>query len=762
MIGFGAEQPDPAGGQVLEEPATMTLPPETRMLLAFDSQWRTPARKATSRRSEFSVADLAQGAESSAVRSSSSPSHGLGEQVARAGRTSIDDSRRSSYSGVIMESTRRHIRRPIGSVLLGSGRSGAPTRSVPVMGNQGPSRDQGGLRFDFPPFFLPHETGAMASLALALPASDFERPLFADAVPVGDDPLTLWGSLSSGLVVPRSYSISAMPSADSSLSVLVTPESLGSREDPDLLECAAWRTLLKLDPQGLVANLLRLAYCAEFSQAVPEWHLHMVDMLDLPASRHAAVRQYVRSGRPLLYAKTIRWIAREIAAASHAHTRGYQAASTNSHQLDYFGRAWFKSWGPSLVPSAREITTAIWILHDCHGWSFDTQDPYETMASVTYGVQTARTPFSIVQRWLRIWQIQDDHPALNPRFAPSDLRDRYRDKIGAYPEHIILGCYWIAMTQARALGVHETPGNPVWSDEDWNKMTNHVFEPDQWDAIRRNLVVDFEAYAERCYEDVDGSYGGLGTLPYRDTLSCRTRPLIGFRDYLIPLSYSPTALMEQAVELHRWETTSAGASSFDEDMTRDAGGLLQAYIHDALRTHLPQHRILNPNEVECIAKDKWRSCDFVVVAPAGSTYLFIEATFDVLGAGIADGRAGSLDELRRKYNAKAEQIIQSMKHGPEIAEVIGALPPHRSVGLIVVERTLCDFPEYGRSIANLTRQDIRVIGIDEFELLLKFRESVAIPEIVYEWTRHRDRLPLGWYLSTNVSPSVSSGFTLAA
>ena len=602
----------------------------------------------------------------------------------------------------------------------------------------------------------------MAALALALPASEFARPLFAEDVSVGNDPLTLWGSLQSGLAVPRSYLTSALPGDGSSLSVLITPESLGTREDQDLLARAAWQILLKADPQGLVAGLLRLAHCAEFFEPSPEWHLQMAGMLDLQASRHAAVGQYIRSGRPLLFANTIRWIAREIAAVSHAHTSGYQTVTTSSRQLDYFGRAWFRSWGSSLMPSDREIITAIWILHDSHKWTFDSEDPYESMAGLTYGVQAARNLFSISRRYMRMWQLEDDHPALGPAVLPSQLRERYRDKVGSYPEEVIVASFWIIMMHTRELGVHEALGNPALADEDWQKVINTEITSQQWDAIENNLVVDFETFAKRCHDDGERPYAGLGKLPYADTLPCRIRPLIRFDNYSLPLPYSPALLMEQTAELHRWTVTDDGLTQLDMEMTRDAGELFQAYIHTILCGQLPRYRVLPPNEFERIAKGRWRSCDFAIVAPGSNVYLFVEAAADFLGTRIADGQAGSLDTLRAKYSAKAEQIVQSMNHGLEIAEAIGALPPRRSAGLVVVERTLYDFPEYGRSIADLDRQDIRVVGIDEFELLLQFGDSVAIPEIVYDWTRHRGRLPLGRYLSTNVSPSGSSGFTLAA
>lgn len=617
----------------------------------------------------------------------------------------------------------------------------------------------------FPRIFLPlnppaHEVGSLAVHTLHLPSTLLPEPLYDIATIHENGLLKPWGQTHSGILVPIDALAALRATEELRVGLLVTPKYLGAIDPDQLLSRVAWKMLSKCDAADLTEFCAVLAFSAENLEVLPAWQLRIAGLLSMPESSNALLLSSVREGRPLYYSKAIRWIMREIAAASHTGEWNDLRTSIPTSAEEMLGRGWFKTWSSPSSPAFGEILAAIWILHDEHNWEFTTENPSVSLARASFGTHDSRTTLGVARRWLHMWQCADDHPALNANVVPSELRRRYEAKVGTTPEDMIAGAMFVVIELAKSQGLENTMLGDQGAME-WEERFGHsALSEEVFASISRWLTIDYRDFARQCYEEAGDRYRGIGTLPSNDGLVSRVKPLVQFPDGNI-FAPSSQLLIDQVTDLHRWRTDGGKEFTLDKDLATSFGSLYQAYIYDIVARLEGRYAVAYPKLLESIAEGK--SCDFVLASRATGVFLFVEATVRLLPKGIVDGDTDTFDELMQVYQDKAEQIVETMKIAERVAHEIGGSPVSKGVGLIVVEKAILDNRFLATKMVDLVRNNIKVVGIDEFERLADLDPQWSIPDIVYDWTRHTHGLSLSVFLGELVqssgpaTPELSSG-----
>lgn len=529
---------------------------------------------------------------------------------------------------------------------------------------------------------------------------------------------------------------------------LATPLSLGFAHDQEVLARVAWAVLCRADDESLIVALSRLSCFTDRFRWDATKSETLVWTMEPPISALGRLLANARAGTPLFHPRCVRWVLQEMLVVGEVERRfraNWQMSAEPEERA--FGTAWFDCLRNGTKPSPGEIIRATWLLHDLfHGAGRDDEDDLgHRLATVTtalgYRFDTPGTWLELLDRYLHIWAIEDDHPALGPTpITPSELRNRYAAKLGIEPLAWLAGVWsmcvrwWTALDGS--LSYSEAP-DAVFS----LPVEGRVLELDAAfrAAAHSHLVGSISDIRAGALREADG-YSGLGSLPQHDALVFRNTPVIEMADgALVPLSVELIA--DRALALHRLLLGARGenATTF--------GHMFEAYVSDVLSRLKDRHLIVDEATLTGALGDGSR-CDGLIVD--GSDYVAVEASVQTLSRKVARGQLDAIEGMAERYQEEADQAIATIGQLPMLSEVLG-LPIATSVThLVVTESTIAHSPRFMQMLKERRpdRTEKFVCSIADLERLVELGlVGWSVPAAIRSWQSKAERTPLDLHLA---------------
>lgn len=610
----------------------------------------------------------------------------------------------------------------------------------------------------------PSEPFALALQTMYLPFPP--RSKRYEYVPDGsvDGANGLWVQLpSSPLSVPLLVAREMRIEAELKVGILATPELIGVPFPAPILERVAWKVLTSVDVKAMVALCTWLSLEAECRGLEPLWLEDMVNLMQpQPPVRNRLLAE-VRSGRPLYDHRVVRWVLRELAAASEEEIDRWRALEfpVGSGE-DLLVRAWFRRVGANIPASPADVLTAMWMLHDVYDGSQGSSDVNAILARYSFGARASGTWLSAISRWLRIWDIPDDHPCVVGRANPSAMKDQFRRLMGVSPSQLLAGIFLYCIRWQLAIGEQVPPPTS------WDQVMNLQFgeevlhlDPEFEAILRSEFVATIDEIGTQANAERQDEMADIGQLPTGDSLACRNNPIIEFSDGQV-LPHSIELTVDRAIDLYRLKGHGKGSGRAGN---REVGYLFEAYVHDLLQQLQEKYLVIGSTELEDIAREHGgKVCDHVVVDASDGSYVFIETSLQTNPRGIALGDMSAIQKKVRQYQAEADQAFEMMEDAGKLAKCIEGPEPRFATALVVVDRPILHASSLVKDLMpRIDGRPSRIIcGIDEFELLIDMtRVGWGFHSLVIGWQQGSEDVTLGDYLFERsrivppASPSVS-------
>lgn len=559
----------------------------------------------------------------------------------------------------------------------------------------------------------------------------------------------LWVQLpKSPLAVPLLVAREMKIEAELKVGILATPKFLDVPFSTSTLESVAWKVLTSADIESVVYICACLSLEAEVCGLETEWLERMVSLMQPQPSFGNRLLAEIRSGRPLFDHRVVRWILREMSAASEDEInswRDFEFSSGTGEEI--LSRAWFRCIRSKRDASLDELLTAIWMLHDVYGGTQESSNANTLLAQYTFGMRSSGTWLSAISRWLRIWDIPDDHPSVIGRARPSEMKKRFESKMGISPSSLLVGILFICIRWQMALERQASP--PI----EWAQIMNLAigesalpFSSEFESVIRREFVSGVDVIRNDAIAERPDSNANLGQLPPGDSLACRNNPIIEFSDGQV-VPHSIELMADRAIDLYRLKGHGRGSG---REANREMGYLFEAYVHDQLTQLRDRYMVIDATELEAIGRVYGgKVCDHVIVDPSNGSYIFVETSMQTNPRGIAAGDISAIRKKLSQYQSEADQAFEMMKIAGKVADAIGGPEPRYATALVVVDRPIL----HSSSIVNdqipqINGRPLRTVcGIDELEFLVDMTNAGwGCHSLVFGWQRGNEDIPLGAYL----------------
>ena len=592
----------------------------------------------------------------------------------------------------------------------------------------------------------PHASGALAAEALFLP-DRFLVDTWMVATPGMESGLvTFWTDLPDvPFTVPLAVHQQRQFDRSWRIATVCTPGDTGVAFSPREQAEVGWAVLARANKVAAIDLLAWLACRIEVSRRDPVL-IDLVKQMDLPAPHGGRLLGAARGGEPVFDPKALRWMIAELVAADQSELDVRASwTPTGSSGADLLASAWFP-WlrSPTGRPTMGDVLRAIWLLHeDFHGSEASFTDPDGILAGITalgYSTPQEGGWLPKLERWSRIWDVDDSHPAVqtasNP---PSVLRTMFTTALGLTPSDWLAGTWLICCEWCRRV--------PIVAQ--LRMQPAELYAP-ALDGDRIELSIEFrKAFDEHLVGDLDevgaevrrtAGYGGLGTLPQTDLVACRNRPVLRLPDgSLTPMSLELVA--DRAAVLWRFllPPLLKGARSGIAAL----GHQFEAYITDVLQTRIgPQHRVLTEAEITSVLGGSTR-CDQVVIH--GDEWLFIETSLKTLSRGVAGGTLSAIDNVCQHYHDEADQASATAAQADRLAAAFGLPKPRMSTILVVTDNPAAHSPALMQRLWEQRpgRNPRFVCSARELEALVELAAiGWSMPGAIVGWQHQQDEGPL--------------------
>ena len=592
----------------------------------------------------------------------------------------------------------------------------------------------------------PAQSGALARQLLALPqrlwAPSFESPHISS--PTGN---VLWTQMDRPpLLLPLPAAREMETTESWSIRAMLTPSCLDLPLPADALHRAAWKVLAAVPPTELLRNLALLALAAEFRVADREWHMSIADTMSLAGTLRSRMTAEASAGAPLLSPAVVRWILREIAAATEAtleaHRREEFAEADPAWIVE---RAFFSRCSATDSPNTSDFMRAVWFLHDAFVGPEDTGDARALIAAHGFGQRACGSWVHTLDRWLRIWQVPRDHPVVAGRADPQVMIDEFREEIGIDPVGLLGGTWILGMRWL--LWLTGAVAAPPLHEEAIRRFTvsesTYELSDDYFSAFHEHLAAKLEDFSTDARKEGQTTHA-LGSLPQGDSLACRNNPVLRFPDgSLIPMSLD--LLADRVASLYRLKVTRRSRRRGSADL----GYLFEAYVSDLARTL--EHRHVVAHEAEISPDDgAGKVCDVVIAYPGDGSYLFVEASMQTTPRPVAAADPARTMKLAERYQQEADQAFATMERSHAIAATIHGPTPRFSTALVVAEQPILHTPALAQLLRPLrgNRHHRVVCGADEYEALIGLGHAGwSVPSIIAGWQTGRPECTLVQHLA---------------
>jgi len=424
--------------------------------------------------------------------------------------------------------------------------------------------------------------------------------------------------------------------AELKVGILATPKLIGVPFSVSILERVAWKVLTSVDIEAMVALCAALSLAAEFHGLEAPWLEGMVHRMKLQLSIRNPLLAEARSGRPLFDHRIVRWVLRELAATSEEEIDKWRALEFSAGSgEEILARAWFRRLGAKIAASPAEALTAIWMLHDVYDGSQGSSDANAILAKHTFGMRASGTWLSAISRWLRIWNIPDDHPCVVGRAKPSEMKDRFEQIVGISPTQLLAGVFLYCIRWQMAIG-GQVPPPTTWDQLMNLEVEGEVLQlaPEFEATLRSEFVATVDEIGIQANDERPNGKAELGQLPTGDSLACRNNPIIELSDGQIR-PHSLELTVDRAIDLYRLKGHGKGSGRAGN---KEVGYLFEAYVHDQLQQIQGKYSVVGSIDLEDITRDYGsKVCDHLIVDASDGSYLFVETSLQTISRSIALG-----------------------------------------------------------------------------------------------------------------------------
>jgi hypothetical protein len=595
-----------------------------------------------------------------------------------------------------------------------------------------------------------------ALLTLLVPASIVAPdPVFLPAGPTGRLELPWRQDPFTGLLAPDEALRQLWLDRCYEVDCNITPGELSPLFDTADVDAVAWAVLQRCPVQALVALLAGLAFRADILGSAGLLDQAAAALLDLPGELQARVHGAVRLGRPLLDARCVRWIIRELATGTMTGQWSAQPCwEPASLAQEVIARLLFPATleAQVAIPPAKDVLRAVWLLHEGFQLGQETTDELDKVMSIvatyTFGLHQPTATLRFLDRGRRLLAVDDTHPVVAdaPR-PPSALREAFARVTGLTTDQWLRGGSIVAVRYFSWVA----------------KMRPHLATLDQLMELELpvRLSSRFRALVERellaTVEELGHAvlaemhklgirYIGVGSTSKEDSRAMRDRPLLRLDDGNIhPMGFG--LLLDRIVDLPRFVVERSGALGGDRILRGMLGRQFEAYVTDRIAETGGHHQILTEQQITAVLGSQARRGD-AIIGNAGD-YLLVEVSTQSLVRKIAAGDPAEIASKCEDYHREADQAEAMARRLGGLVRGYGLPRVHSWAYLVVTDQALPTSPALAAALRRIRpRRDPRfVCSIEEFELLLDAGiRGWSIPLLVQGWQTSMLEQSLGAHL----------------
>jgi hypothetical protein len=539
----------------------------------------------------------------------------------------------------------------------------------------------------------------------------------------------------------------------------LTPGEVSALFDTADVDMVAWAVLRRCPVQGLVALLAGWAFRGDILGWAGLLDQSAAALLGLPAELQAHVHPAVRGERPLLDPRCVRWILREVAAAT---VTGEWSAPPSWRPAGLAQEAIARLLFPATlevqvaVPPGVEILRAVWLLHENFTLGQDPADLVDRvmsiMATYTYGLRQPIGMLRFLDRARRVLAVSDTHPAVAdaPR-PPSALRAAFTEATGLSTDQWVRGGAALAVRYLIWVADHR----PHLATLDQLMELNL---PRRLSGAFRSLVagqlcttvedLGQAVLAELRRRRLD--YTGVGSTPRDDSRAMRDRPLLRLEDGNIhPIGFG--LLLDRIADLPRFVVERSRTLGGDSVLRGMLGRHFEAYVTDRIAQTRDRHQVLTEDQLTQVLGAQTKRGD-AIIGYVGD-YLLVEISTQSLVRRIAAGDPAAIASKCEDYHREADQAEAMARRLRDLVRAYELPGVQGWSYLVVTDQALPTNPALAAALRRIrpTRNPRFVCSIEEFELLVDAGiRGWSIPSLVRGWQTSQLEQSLAGHLHSNM------------
>lgn len=541
--------------------------------------------------------------------------------------------------------------------------------------------------------------------------------------------------------------------------VLAAPSTVGLLGDAAVMSAIAWKVLTRAPLDTVVIAGCGATAIELINDSTVCAH-GVVENMDLGA---LGVRLHgeVAAGHPVFDPKCPRWVVGEVAAALSAEDLRCPAEPPIESQLeeDVLRRLLFADClvDDDTPPTRREVFRALWLLHEGFRFAGPTgvanadPSPDQLLSFITalgYSSHSGGGWIRRMERARHVFAADDSHPAVrDTMYSPSAFRSAFNEVVGLELTEwlggmwLLLGRYQVMADDGRfpllTMDDLVEDGIDELTEGRAGRLSNAFVEAFHCEALDDLLQLGHAIRAE------NPTYGGIGSLPQRDSLAMRNAPFVLMPgDLVVPLGAD--LIVHHTVTLPRLRVP---ARLNGRGANNTLGKMFEAYVADLATTASGRHHGLSSVQIDAGVPAQARRPDALIGYVVD--YLAVEVGLQTLSRQVALGDTDMIREMCTRYHSKMDQADGLAEHLGALLDQHGLIPAGSYTGIVVVDipahQTPALFDELRQQHPD--RDPKFLVGIDEFEHLIAMGKSWSIPSLIAGWRNTADDITLGTHLS---------------
>lgn len=614
---------------------------------------------------------------------------------------------------------------------------------------------RGGLGVEVPPVVhSPSATGVLARLVAWQPPSplDVRYCMPADVDRIGG----LWRTCpTTGLELKVDDAHLEWFRRHSGTKPVLGPLELGVDASTTSLSAVAWWVLAHAAARGqaTIKGLLHLSFDLDAEGATSTVSARVAASIAARWRIGTGLVVAAEAGRIWLNPRSLRWIARDLAAAAAAAATTSGADAEVS--LDTAAQVLFRVWFPHLASGqahadGTDVLMAAWFLQESfHGATqpemVDGQE--DLLGLLTALAYSAPSTLGAVQRldtWASIWTIGDDQAlAAHPDWSglpPSQLRTTFERLTSVTTDQWFGGCLLALLGQlAPVMGEAEATVALLPDNEAGLAIAA---------LIEKHLTCTVTEFGESIVAAAEHqNYAGFGSSAQSERSPLHDRPVVAF-DNGSRLIVDATGFVRAVCHLPRKLIVTSGAHGNHRRVSTSVGYMFEAHVTEVL-SRLDRCDVIDGEAIDASAGVTAKRGD-VVVSDYGAT-VALEIGLMPLNAASVSGSTKAASGILGRYAAKMAQALATTVGGG-VATGVSQFRPARAVGhFVVVDEPMAFTALHCARI----RQDhpglpeLFVVGVDDIARLVDLAASGAsFPTTMIAWQQGGSRLPFDHHLAS--------------